>query len=136
MHCEQNTHSYSMYRCAQCVSTSHCTVRSLFIMRTRVAQEFDGSSLGVPKTFCHPRVMSRSLPHLTLTTSTNSLSPASPILQSTHKLVDARCKNTLRRFTADPRKSHLPQVMSPKMIELGALLDKNLEVQHQDLTQD
>ena len=24
--CEQNTHSYSMYRCAQCVRTSHCTV--------------------------------------------------------------------------------------------------------------
>ena len=34
------------------------------------------------KTFCHPRVMSRSLPHLTLTTSTSSLSPTSPILQS------------------------------------------------------
>ena len=36
--CEQNTHSYSMYRCAQCVSTSHCTVWSLFITRTHVAQ--------------------------------------------------------------------------------------------------
>ena len=24
--CEQNTHSYCMYRCAHCVSTSHCTV--------------------------------------------------------------------------------------------------------------
>ena len=23
--CKQNTHSYSMYRCAECVSTSHCT---------------------------------------------------------------------------------------------------------------
>ena len=43
-----------------------------------------GSSLRicVPKTFCHPRVMSRSLPHLTLTTSTSSLSRTSPILQS------------------------------------------------------
>ena len=29
---------------------------------------------------CHPRVMSRSLPHLTLTTSTSSLSPTSPIV--------------------------------------------------------
>ena len=77
--CEQNTHSYSMYRCAQCVTTSHCTVGSLFITRTRVAQGPNGSSLGVPKIVCHPRVMSRSLPHLTPTTSTCSLSPTSPI---------------------------------------------------------
>ena len=36
---------------------------------------------------CHPRVMSRSLPHLTLTTSTSSLSPAShifPTFSSSH----------------------------------------------------
>ena len=37
---------------------------------------------------------------------------------------------------ADPRKSHLPQVVSPKKIELDTLLDRNLEVEHQDLTQD
>ena len=79
--CEQNTHSYSMYRCAQCVSTSHCTVQSLFITRTCVAQS-SSVRICVPKTFCHPRVMSRSLPHLTVTTSTSSLSPTSPILQS------------------------------------------------------
>ena len=71
-----------MYRCAQCVSTSHCTVWSLVITRTRVDQELNGSSLGLPKIVCHPRVMSRSLPHLTLTTNTSSLSPTSPILQS------------------------------------------------------
>ena len=45
-----------------------------------------GSSLRirVPKTVCHPRVMSRSLLHLTLTTSTSSLPPTSPILPCTH----------------------------------------------------
>ena len=31
---------------------------------------------------CHPRVMSRSLPHLTLNTSTSSLSLTSPIFQT------------------------------------------------------
>ena len=77
--CEQNTHSYSMYRCAQCVSTSNCTVCSLFITRTRVAQDCERLC---PKTFSHPRVMSHSLPHLTLTTSTSSLSPTSPVTQS------------------------------------------------------
>ena len=37
--CEQNTHSHSMYRCAQCVSHIHCTVWSHFITRTRVSLE-------------------------------------------------------------------------------------------------
>ena len=77
--CEQNTHSYSMHRCAQCVSTSHCTVWSQFHhANTR------GSSLRVcvPKTVCHPRVMSRSLPHLALTTSTSS--PIFPTVSPTH----------------------------------------------------
>ena len=77
--CEQDTHSYSsMYRCAQCVSTH--TLHSLITFHHA---NMRGSSrrFCVPKTFCHPRVMSRSLPHLTLTTSTSSLSPTSPILQ-------------------------------------------------------
>ena len=34
---------------------------------------------------------------------------------------------------ADPRKSHLPQVYEPKRIELDTLLDRNLEVEHQDM---
>ena len=38
--------------------------------------------IGLSKTVCHPRVMFHSLPHLTLTTSTSSLTPASSIFQS------------------------------------------------------
>ena len=52
-----------------------CTGWSHFFTRTRVAPELEGSGLHI----FHPRVMSRSLPHLTLTTSTSSLSLSSPI---------------------------------------------------------
>ena len=80
--CEQNTHSYRMYRCAQCISTSNCTIGSLFITRTRVTQGRTAQALVCPEIVCHPRVMSRSLQHLTLTTRTSSFSPTSPIWQS------------------------------------------------------
>ena len=71
-----------MCRCAQCVSTytaqydissrEHAWLKSA---QLRIARS------GVSKTVCHPRVMSRSLPHKTLTTSTSSLSPASSVFQ-------------------------------------------------------
>ena len=60
------------------------------------------------------RVLSRSLPHLTLTTSTSSLSHTSPILQ----LHTQACCLTIHVYTATihsgvavPRISNLPQVM-------------------------
>ena len=73
-----------MYRCAQCVSTytaqhDHISSREhawLKSAQLRIAR------IGLSKTVCHPRVMSHSLPHLTPTTSTSSLSPASSIFQS------------------------------------------------------
>ena len=69
------------------------------------------ASHGVPHIFCHPRVMSRSLPHLTLTTSTSSLSPTSPILQSsslhTPNLLTHDPK-TLRQITAERRILGIP----------------------------
>ena len=60
------------------------------------------------KTFCHPRVMSHSLPHLTLTTSTSSLSPTSPILRSFSFTLSSLLSHdpascTLRRFRAEWR---------------------------------
>ena len=67
-----------MYRCAVC---QHITLHSLITFH-HANMRGSSSRICVPKTFCHPRVMSRSLPHLTLTTSTSSLSPTSPILQS------------------------------------------------------
>ena len=83
----------------------HITLHSLITFHHA---NMRGSSLRicVPKTFCHPRVMSRSLPHLTLTTSTSSLSPTSPILQSsslTHPRLLSHDPYTLRRFTAELR---------------------------------
>ena len=92
-------------------------------MPTRVAQELEGSRLHifVSQNCCHPRVMSRSLPHLILTTSTSSLSP------NTHKSFRQSHQHTqvlwrtihiypakIHDRVADQHKSHLSQVMSPK----------------------
>ena len=121
-----------MYRRAQCVSTSHCTVWSLFITRTRVGQ--DCTPL-CPKTFRHPRVMSSSLPQLTLTTSTSSLSPTSPIFQSSSSahpslFVVSRSIFTLRQFTAELRFHGSP--ISHRLLGQKVEPDWNLEVEHQD----
>ena len=77
--CEQNT-THTACTDAHSVSARHTAQSDHFSSREHARS----SSLRtcVPKAFCHPRVMSRSLPHLTLTASTSSLSPTSPILQS------------------------------------------------------
>ena len=70
---------------------------------------------------CHPRVMSRSLPHLALTTSTSSLSPISSTslifptafpLQTSPIILDPYIPCDDGRV-ADQHESHLSQVMSP-----------------------
>ena len=65
-------------------SSAVCSHAHSLTTRTRVAQGQQGSSrlLWCVKTTCHPGVMSHPLQHLTLTTSTSSLSPTSPIFQS------------------------------------------------------
>ena len=62
--CEQCTHTCSTYRVAQHITFQHAAWLKIK----------DCTSLFLSNT-CHPRVMSHSLPHLTLTTSTSSLSP-------------------------------------------------------------
>ena len=82
--------------------------------------------------------MSRSLPHLTLTTSTSSLSPTSPILQlssPTHPSLLSHdpyihCEDSRRSCGSSDLQS--PTGYEPQRIEL----DRNFEVEHQDLTQD
>ena len=69
--CEQYTHKYSTYRVAQ---QDHVSSREHAWLKSCKAQ--DCTSV-CPKNNCHPRVMSHSLPHLTLTTSTSSHSPFS-----------------------------------------------------------
>ena len=70
--CEEYTHKYSTYRVAQ-----HDQISS----REHAWLKLQSSGLHIfvyPKTNDgHPRAMSHSLPHLTLTTSTRSLSPIS-----------------------------------------------------------
>ena len=111
--CEQNTHPNSTYRCAQWVTT-HTGRIDRISSREHTCLKLDGSVLHifVSQNFCHPRVMSLSLPHLTLTTSTSSLSPTSPFFPSTrfgtrshntHKTFGTRSIFSLRSSTAEWR---------------------------------
>ena len=135
--CEQNTHSYSMCRCAQCVSTytaqyDHISSREhawLKSAQLRIARS------GVLKTVCHPRVMSRSLPRLTLTTSTSSLSPASsvfPPFSPSQSCPIQIYPATIHGGVADPLKIPSPTGHEPKVIQSNDLepgrteLDRNL----------
>ena len=127
--CEQNTHSYSMYRCAQCVSTSHCTVWSLSITRTRVAQVLricmPTSSTLVPcRTWHWPQA------HVLSLTSpiSQSSSPTHPSLLSHDPSV--HCDDSRRSCSS----SDLP--ISHTLWAQRIELDRNLEVEHQDQTRD
>ena len=99
------------------------TARSHFITRSRVAQGPNGpriASMSVSQIICHPRVMCRSLPHLTLTASTSSLSPTSPIFQLFFPSQSVlwyliHYPATIHSGVADPQKSHLPQVLLPSV---------------------
>ena len=68
-----DAHSVSAHALHRMITFHHANTRGSRAGRPRIARN------GVLKRFRHPRVMSRSLPHLTLTTSTSSLSPTSPI---------------------------------------------------------
>ena len=81
-----------------------------------------------PQNKCHPHVMSRPLPHLTLTTSTSSLShPFHPLLlpfRGSHHRTQALRLSTLKYpamfhgRAADQNTSHLSQVMSPNRLRI------------------
>ena len=96
-------------RTLTCVMPCPKSVRTLHSLITFHHANMRGSRLRicVSRTVCHPRVMSRCLPHLTLTSSTSSLSPTSPVLQSsssTHPSVLSHdSMYTLQRFTAELR---------------------------------
>ena len=89
---EQYTNKYSTYRVAQ---HDHISSREHAWVKSWKAQ--DCTSL-CPKNNCHPRVMSHSLPHLALTTSTSSLSPIS----STSPLYPTVSPSHTRPMALDP----------------------------------
>ena len=69
-----------VFRVNSVPTVQSCTAWSHFITRTRVmkcAAKLRIAHLCVLENNCHPRAMSRPLPHLTLTTRTSSLSPMS-----------------------------------------------------------
>ena len=114
--CDQNTRTNCMYRCAQFVTTrteqnDHISSRAHALLKI--------AHLCVLNS-CHPRAMSRSLPHLTLTTSTGSLSLTSPIFPTFSPSHPSPLAHDPFLPCEDPRqsggqhKSHLSQVMSPK----------------------
>ena len=100
--CEQHTHKYSTCRVAQ---HDHISSREHAWLKSWKAQ--DCTSLCLWNN-CHPRVMSHSLPHLTLTPSISSLSPISssiifPTVSPTHTIYGPRPTFTLRCSTAEWR---------------------------------
>ena len=100
------------------------------ITRTRVAQ----AQQGVPKLVRHPRVMSRPLPHSTLTSCTSSLSPTSPIFQSFSPTQSGPLSYDLYVHCDDPRrsdgitKSTTPTGYEPKLIAPEDLEPKKIEL--------
>ena len=100
----------------------HAKTRASRVQRLRIAR------IGVLKRFRLPRVMSRSLPDLTLTTSTSSLSPISmnsPIFPTvsplhTSPMILDPCvpPSMFHGRVADQHKSHLSQVMSPSRLRI------------------
>ena len=100
--CVNRTPALTACTDAHSVSTHHIAQSDHFSSREHAWLK--NTSLGVAETFCHPRVMSLTLPHLTLTTSTSSLTYLfnfTVILSDTPKPVDSRSRYTLRRFTAE-----------------------------------
>ena len=86
------------------ITFHHANTRGSRAAKLRIAHHC------VLKHNCHPRVMFHSLQHLTLTTSTSSLSPVSSIsptfsdsLTDTHKIYGSRPRYTLRCSTAELR---------------------------------
>ena len=102
--CEQNTRSYSMYRCAQCVSTSHCTVWPLFITRTRLAQDCKPwCAWNILSSTCHVSFFAAPDTDHQHKLSLTYLSNLTVILSFSPKPVDSRSMCALRRFTAELR---------------------------------
>ena len=118
--CEQYTHKYSTYRVAQ---HDYISSREHAWLKSWKAQD---CTSWCPYYKFHSRVMSHSLPYLTLTTSTSSLSlisstsPIFPIVSPTHTQdlwPSAHIYPAMfRGRVADQHKSHLWQVMSPNRL--------------------
>ena len=113
-----------------------CTAWSHVITRTRVAQELQGSGshIFVSQNNSHPRVMSRSMPHLTLTTSTSSLPFTSSIFPTTSP-THTRPSVHDEYFPCDGprqggRSTQIPSLTSyePKLIEPEDLEPRRIEL--------
>ena len=84
------------------MSFHHANTRGSRAGRLRIAH------LCVPETICHPRVMSHSLPHLTLTTRTSSLSPISSTSPIFPTVSPTRCSMAERRINTNPISHKMP----------------------------
>ena len=126
MSCEQYTHKYSTYSVAQhdhISSPEHAWLK------------LEGSGLHIFVSYnnCHPIVVSYSLPHLTLTTSTNSHSATSPIFPTIYPTHTRPLVHDPYLPCEFPRQSSgSTQIRSltgyePKLIETGAIEPEDLE---------
>ena len=109
--------------CTDAHSVSAHTLHSMITFHhanTRGSKELNGSRLHsfASRVSCHPRGVSRSLPHLTLTTSTSSLSPSSPFLPTfspSHPsllVLDPYLPCEVPGRVADQHKSHLSKLQN------------------------
>ena len=128
-----------MFRHTDC--EQHITLHSLITIH-HANMRCSSSMICVPKSFCYPRVMSRSLPHLTLATSTSSLSLSHLPLRSCSRLLlhTQACCLTIHTYTATvqggvavPRISNLPQVRSPKGSSSTGILRLNIKIKRMNL---
>ena len=123
------SNKYSTYQIAQ---HDHISSRDHAWLK---AQELEGSGLHVFVSWndCHPRVMSHTLPHLTLTTSTSSLSPTSPIFPTISPTHTRPSVHDPHLPCEIPRQSggstQIPSLTSyePKVIETEGIETEDLE---------
>ena len=134
--CEQNTHSYSTYSVAQCVSTSHWqyTAESHhFITRTCVSQVvfvcrkhsvIHASCLVPYRTWHWPPA--QILSHLPLQSYSHPLQHTQACCPTIHIHTA-----TIHSGVAVLRISNLPQVMSPKGSNSTGILRLNIKIKHE-----
>ena len=109
------------------ITFHHANTRGSRAGRLRIAH------LCVPQNMCHPRVMFHSLPHLTLATSTSSLSPASPIfptISPTHtrpSVHDEYLPCDVPRQSGGSTQIPSPTGYEPKLIETEGIEPEDLE---------
>ena len=127
-----NTHQHNTHNTTQHALSRHTHGKHSTTQHTSHCEQ--NTSTSRLKAVCHPRVMSRSLPHLSLTTSTSSLSTSSPIILSSSPTFPDLLTQDPHLPLEDSRRSggitHLPLVTSPRELSSTGILKLNVKIYH------